>query len=556
LYGTDAANGVIVITTKKGRAGNARWTWTAEEGVVSDRNDYGAQYAIWGHSPTAPNTQIRCWLQTMDFQTPCLQDSVTTYNPLRTDDVSPIHLGKRSLYGGQVAGGSESIRYFVSGNVENEIGPLKMPPFAQRRLDSLNTPIRDEWMYPAAMQLLNTRANLQATISPQFDLSVNAGFIQSHNRIAQTDNNSLGIWSSARENPGFNHAGLGYTNVGALGEDLHGFNRWIPSEIFQEYSPVDIQRITSSANANWRPFAWMQNDATVGIDLADRVTQDLCRLSECPNSGTTRQGSVSLSQSNNRLFTVNVISTASWNAKSWLNLKTTVGSQYVNSENDGVSANGSVLPPGGSTVGQATNKSGSNTFPTATKTLGLYIQEQAALRDRLFLVVAARTDQNSAFGTNFQRVVYPKVSASWLASDETWFPKFDWMSQFRFRTAYGASGVQPGSTSALRTFSTTTTNIETADRAGLRANALGNPDLKPESSAELELGFDTRVLANRVNFEYTYYNKQTHDALISIPIAGSSAASSLSRLTNIGSIQNAGHELSINAQLLDRRAFG
>jgi TonB-linked SusC/RagA family outer membrane protein len=556
LYGTDAANGVIVITTKKGKAGTARWSWTAEEGAVSDRNNYGAQYAIWGHSPTAPATQIRCWLQTMDYQTPCIQDSVTRFDPLRDDYLTPIHLGKRSLYGAQVTGGSDIVRYFVSGNLENERGALKMPEFAQDRLDSLGIPIRDEWMYPAALQQMNVRANLQATVSPKLDLSVNTGFLQSHNRIAQTDNNSLGVWSSARENPGFSHAGLGYTNVGVLGENLHGFNRWIPSEIFQQYSPVDIQRFTASTQANWRPFSWMQNEGTIGLDLSDRVAQNLCRLSECPASGTMRQGVVSLSQNNNRLFTVNLVSTASWNPRSFLNMKTTVGTQYFNNENDGVSASGTILPPGGTQVDDATNKSGANTYPTATKTLGLYAQEQFGIRDRLFIVAALRTDQNSAFGTNFQHVVYPKLSASWIASDEAWFPHLEWLSQFRLRSAYGASGVQPGATAALATYSVVTTNLETTDRGGLRASALGNADLKPESSAELEAGFDSRFLANRVTLEYTFYNKKTKDALISIPIAASSAASSLSRLTNIGSIRNRGHELTMNAQILDRRQIG
>jgi TonB-linked SusC/RagA family outer membrane protein len=557
LYGTDAANGVISITTKKGRAGNARWTWTAEEGVVSDRNDYGTSYAIWGHSPTdTTRAAARCYLQSMDYATPCVQDSVTSINILRDDYLTPIHLGRRSAYGGQVSGGNDAVRYFVSSNLENEIGPLKMPEFAQQRLDSLNIPIRDHWMYPAAFQLLSARANLAATVTPKFDLSVSTGFSKSHNRIAQTDNNSLGIWSSARENPGFGHAGLGYTNRGALGEELHGYNRWIPSEIFQQYSPVDMQRITGSATANWRPFAWWQNDGTVGIDLADRVSQNLCQLSQCPNSGTIRQGTVSVSQSNNRLFTVNLISTATWNARPWANLKTTVGTNYVNNENDGVNSSGSGLPPGGSTVGQAATRNGGNTYPTATKTLGLYVQEQLALRDRLFLIGALRTDQNSAFGSNFQRVVYPKLSASWLVSDESFFPQYDWLNQFRFRTAYGQSGVQPGATAALQTFNTATVNLESVDRSGLRANALGNPDLKPERSGEVELGFDARVLQNKINVEYTYYNKKTSDALISVPIASSSAASSLSRLQNIGSIQNTGHEVTITSQLIDRKDLG
>ena len=78
------------------------------------------------------------------------------------------------------------------------------------------------------------------------------------------------------------------------------------------------------------------------------------------------------------------------------------------------------------------------------------------MRDRLFLTAAVRQDQNSAFGTNFQNVVYPKVSASWLLSDESFFPNRDWLNAFRFRTAYGASGVQPGATAALQTFSPAT----------------------------------------------------------------------------------------------------
>src|SRR5262249_3589559 len=148
------------------------------------------------------------------------------------------------------------------------------------------------------------------------------------------------------------------------------------------------------------------------------------------------------------------------------------------------------------------NRLGSNALATATKTLGVYGQEQFGIRDRLFLTAAVRSDQNSAFGTNFQRVFYPKLSASWIASDENFFPRVSWLNQLRLRAAYGASGVQPGATAAFQTFSTTTVNVTNIDRPGLRANALGNPDLKPETSAELESGFDARVLNNRVNVEF------------------------------------------------------
>jgi hypothetical protein len=255
-----------------------------------------------------------------------------------------------------------------------------------------------------------------------------------------------------------------------------------------------------------------------------------------------------------------VTSTSTWQARPWASLKTTFGSDYTNVEGDGTSATGSQLPPGAQSVGQAAVQNASNTLWTASKTWGYYAQEQAALRDRLFVTAAVRADQNSAFGTNFQKVVYPKLSASWLISDESFFPKLRWLDQLRLRSAYGASGVQPGATSALITFSSTTVNQPViavnpsgTDTPGLRQSALGNPNLKPELSAESEAGFEARVLNNRVNIDVTYYSKQTRDALISQSIAASAGPASTTVLRNLGSVKNAGVEAMIQTTLVDTR---
>ena len=198
---------------------------------------------------------------------------------------------------------------------------------------------------------------------------------------------------------------------------------------------------------------------------------------------------------------------------------------------------------------------------TATKTLGLFVQEQVSLRDRLFITGAVRTDQNSAFGTNFQRVFYPKIQGSWVMSDESFFPKFSWLDQFRPRVAFGAAGVQPGATSSLQTVATSTVNVTNIDRPGLRASALGNPDLRPEKSTELEAGFDSRILHDRVNVEFTYYNRKTRDALIAQPNAGSAASSggnfsTTTVLKNLGSVENSGYELQVTTTILDRKYLG
>src|ERR1043166_4406685 len=178
LYGTNAANGVVVITTRRGRAGSSRWTWTAEGRNVDDRNHYQPMYANWGHSPTNPGTQIRCLLATMGPNT-CISDSLTSYNLLADPSATFIHMGRGSLLGTSVTGGTEALRFFASGNIDNEYGPIQMPGWEVQRFQSQNVSVQDSWFHPQAQQKLGLRANFSAAVSPQLDLSFNTGFSKS-----------------------------------------------------------------------------------------------------------------------------------------------------------------------------------------------------------------------------------------------------------------------------------------------------------------------------------------------------------------------------------------
>jgi len=562
LYGTDAANGVIVITTKRGHAGNARWSWYGEAGGVSDRNDYPANYASWGHDPNT-NAVKRCTLVT-ESQKTCILDSLTSFSVLRDPSTTPMRLGHRDQYGVNISGGNDALRYFVSGDMQNEMGPLHMPAFAQSTLsDTMGVALRDEWVNPEAFQTQSFRTNLSATINPRFDLTATAGFSKANQRLPQVDNNTFSVYYSAWNNPGFNHNGLNYNELGTLKEFRNGYGGFSPAQIFQVYNQNTTQRFTGSSTASWRPFAWMSNEGTLGLDLANNDFTGICRFNECPNSGTRRQGVVSFNHTNLRNMSARVISSGTWQARSYLSLKTTLGGDYNNSEQDGVNANGSNLPPGAQTVGSAAVRQGGDQLQTVDKTLGVYVQEEATIRDRLFLTVAMRSDQNSSFGTKLQNVAYPKAQLSWILSDESFFPHFDWLNQFRVRSAYGASGVAPGGTVSLRTFGSSTANIASvpgqttsADLPGLIAQALGNPDLKPEKATEWESGFDGNVFDNRGHFDFTYYTSTSHDGIISEPIPSSTGASSLSVLKNLASVRNSGVEVTINGTLIDRRAFG
>jgi TonB-linked SusC/RagA family outer membrane protein len=559
LYGTDAANGVIVVTTKRGKAGNTHWTYNAELGRITDLTKYITAYALIGHTSASP--YARCLLIQVAAKT-CTVDTTKSLNVLNTDSLSPLDVGFRNQYGLQVNGGNDAVRFFFSGDVENETGPYKMPDFSIRRLDSLGIPMRHEWLRPEELQRENFRVNVSAALTPRFDLNATAGFAKHDQHAPGANNGFFSEQYQSMTGPGFIGPGPGTSGKGSLGEDLMGYNSFVPSEMFAQVSQVAIQRIIGSLDAHWRPLTWLDNQALAGIDLADRSSLTLCRFGTCPFMGTLRQGSSSITNNNDRYFSMKGTSTATWQPRSWLSLRTTIGGDYVNIENDAATATGNVLPPGAVTPQSGANLSLSGTLATATKTLGTYFQEQASLRDRMFITAAVRTDQNSAFGSNFQSVTYPKLSLSWILSDESYFPKLSFVDQFRVRSAYGASGVQPGATAALITFNTTSLSVPTTlgnasgtDTPGLRANQPGNSDLKPETSAEFEGGVDVRLFNSRANLEVTYYSKQTKDALVSQPIAPSAAPSNTSVLRNLGSVKNAGIEVTLNTTLIDRRVF-
>jgi len=568
LYGTDAANGVIVITTKKGQAGATRWTWHGDLGSVQDRNKYPTQYALWGHN--AAGALSRCVLVTVASGA-CAADSITSYNLLADEQVSPKSHGLRQQGGGQVSGGTDMVRYFISGDAEHERGPLEMPAFYRQYFDSLGQKVREEWLHPESFKRNSMRANVNAVLTPKLDVSVNAGYTKTDQRLPQVDNNTFSYIYQAFNNPGFkptvgcqtNSAScLGYTNKGGLGEILGGFVQFTPGQLFQVFNNLDVDRFINSATAQYRPIPWISVNATGGFDYAQRDRFQLCRFAECPASGTTRLGFVGDTRASDRNLSLKASGASTWQPRATLNLQTTVGADYVNQQSEFATANGNQLPPGAQNVGQAAIQTADSRLPQANKTLGYYAQEQIAVRDRLFLTVAARSDQNSAFGTKFQSVLYPKASVSYIISDESFFPRIAFLNSLRLRGAYGASGVQPGATTALQTYASQTVNIAGStvavtgtDSPGLRADSLGNPDLKPERSTEREFGFESRMFGSRVNLDVTYYNNVTKDALINQPIAASAGASALAVTRNLGSVRNSGIEATVTTTILDTRNF-
>lgn len=563
LYGTDAANGVIVITTKKGRAGKARWNIYGESGILKDRNWYADNYTLAGMNPATNGLLIKageCNLQMVAAGT-CVKsngkpgyDSLRVYSPIKDKDVTPIDLGYRQAAGLQVQGGNESLRYFLSGTRDNEIGVFKLDPYERRKFEAEGIPIYD-WTDRPNSRLLNSfRSSINAQVNPQFDAGVTFGYTTVESRTSNEANNTAGIGSQAFGGPGYRSNGL----IKDMSDSLVGYRAGTPGRIWQEKLQQNVNRMIGTANLAYRPTSWLSTRGNFGVDFTARNDQNLLKNGDgWPLTATYRDGYAGNARANITNLSADLGATANYNPArfTWLNLKTTVGTQYTNYRLESNSASGTTLPPGAVTASAGATK-GASESTSLSKTWGVFLEESAAIRDRLFLTAAVRTDQNSAFGTNFQRVFYPKGSLSWVVSDEDFFPRTDLVSSLRFRVANGASGVQPGPNDALRTFSAGSANLKNTDSPIETFNALGNPNLKPERSTEWELGFDSRLFNNRLQFDVTYYSRLTHDALIATQIAPSVGSGATTRLQNIGSIKNAGFEVTLGGPIIEKKNFG
>ena len=554
LYGTDAANGVIVITTKKGVAGRTQWTTYTEQSAIHDFNNYPTAFWGWRTGTNAATTSsrsntVQCFLSQVAAGT-CVQDSVTTYNLTKDKESTPFGTSYRQQYGLQVRGGSDVIRYFASGEYENEDGVTKVPDFDKAYMAAHDRSLLPTQQNPNDLTRYTARTNLNITLSRNADLSINAGYISQDLRLNESDDSgTLGIAANTYGGPGFKY------NTTASGDTLYGWRQFTPRDIYQQTSNQGIERLISNAAANYRPAEWLAMRGNFGVDYIGRTDTQICRFQNCPDVGQTRLGFKTDNRTNFFIYTLDGAATATHRLSSTIESKTTLGIQAYRNLFDRNGANGTTLTAGAVTISGAATKT-ADEATTESRTLGGYLEENLAIRDRLFLTAAVRSDKNSAFGVNFDRVYYPKGAISWVISDEDFFPRPAFLNQLRLRTAYGASGVQPGTTDAVPFYAPVTGRNESGDFTGLAFSALGNQELKPERSTELEVGIDGTFFNGRLSTELTYYNKNSKDALVSRVVPPSLGIGATTRFENLGEVTNKGVEALINARLIENHVFG
>jgi hypothetical protein len=251
------------------------------------------------------------------------------------------------------------------------------------------------------------------------------------------------------------------------------------------------------------------------------------------------------------LYSVDLGAKATATVSPVLRSSTSVGVQYNRKEFGTTMAAGRGLIVGAET-GSGAQTQYIGEFNQENVVAGAYVEQAFGLRDRLFLTGGLRGDGSSGFGSNFRTALYPKVSASWVMSQEPFLQHLSgWLGSLRLRAALGSSGVQPGPTTKISQLWVLNGFVDGQVQNGAYLTTLANPNLKAERETEFEGGLDAELWHRRVTLEATYYTRHSSDALIDVQLPQSVGI--YTEEQNVGSIRNRGVEGAVNLQVLSWR---
>jgi TonB-dependent starch-binding outer membrane protein SusC len=538
VYGTAAANGVVLITTRRGVSGAARWNFYSEVASIQDRNQYPDNWITYQvNTPGAPlfnpngtanigataaAARRRCHNHEA-AQGLCRQDETAVFNTLMDPRTTPFSDGFRRKYGMNVQGGGDRATFYLSGDMEAEQGVV-----------NINT-----------LDRANFRANLNATVTDRLNVSLSSGYTNSDLRI-NSDNNSVisplinGLVGRAFFNPD-------------SATFFRNYRSFSPAEI-KEINPREaIHRLTLGGTSNFQATHWLSVNGNAGMDWVNRFYESTLNPNRAVGAIAPASWGIGWREayrSNQFLWSLNASGVASFRPTERIATTSTAGGSFQRDLFQNQYGYGAGIVEGTRSLGTSTGQFSLNEGFTELRTVGAFVSQQVALDDRLFLTVGIRGDDNSAFGSDFGFVTYPNANLSWVVNEEGWFPQTDVISTLRVRAGYGTSGLRPGFRQAVTLFGPTGVQVAGADQPAVMLSTTGNPGLSPERTTEYETGFDASLFNDRLSAQFTYYNKTSRDALISVPLPPSFGLTG-TRLSNLGRVRNSGIEVGLDARVFN-----
>ena len=528
LYGTQAANGIIQIFTKQGAISKPQFT--AEVITSTSSFDEGR------FKPNSGFARDQATADRMALLFSEAKSGLKPYEVVEVPFVSWIYdKGSNQTVSASVRGGAPGATYFASLRYLNSDGPydenatlLGLPVGAADPTKPGANDYRDQFMMSATLNILPT---------DKMRIRLSTNYSQTDHNTIQNNNNIYGTTSLIQMGKPEHSTASNATGSIAFATARETTYRSLNNE--GENTVISLQtsyRVTDGLNVS----------GTFGLNTTLNKFTSLTPFGYNVDGkvASNVQGYLGKGSNDKKVYSMDVKADYALELGSALSLENVAGFQAFQTVQKNISGSGSQFPGPGLQVLGALGSPG-NPYSSYSEVIeaGFLAQTRIGFEDWLYTTVGVRQDANSAFGSEFSTITYPRVNLSYILTNH--IGQLGPVSTTRLRFAWGKAGQQPGA------FDQFTTYLPWASEfgPGLAPGNVGDPSLSPEISTEIEMGGEVGLFNDKIAFDFQYWDRTVEDALIqrAYPASGGFYRTQLS---NIGQLDASGWEVGVDASLL------
>ncbi len=526
IYGARAANGVVLITTKKGRAGKSVVSLNVSSGSSKPSNlvewlnakeyvELFTEAAINSLGEKDGKTEVE---GTFDF----LSNGTDWRNAAVDTDWNKIAFrdGKQYDVDFSLSGGDLKTQYYFGMGYNDTNGIVLGNDLAR----------------------INGRVNVKHFFNKKFSAGMNIGL--SNTDIERVDNDNafttpLQAIAQSSLSPAFLEDGT--PNPSTL------YANFLLEDLYANYT-TKMKRVNSKVFGEYKIFKDLKINSDFGYDLSYQ-NEDQFRGLKTPFMSTNGFGYNSTALSENYIFS-NYL-TYSKGITNSINLDLVLGQEFNNSDRVFSSVTGTQFPSDDFTsINSAAEVTAGRGLKDKYTFLSYFTRASFDIAGKYFLKGSIRRDGSSRFGINNRYGIFPAVSAGWIVSEESFLKDNNAVSFLKLRVSYGQLGNSEIGNFASRTLY----NGVSYDKIpGISLNQPGNNNLTWEKSNQFDFGAEIGILKNRLNLEFDIYTKNSDGLLFRVPLPASSGQFEVNR--NIGSLESKGFEIVLNSNNVKTNDF-
>jgi TonB-linked SusC/RagA family outer membrane protein len=555
IYGARAANGVVLITTKRGRQGPTRVTFSSTETwdridakqILQTQFGQGTALNASGNPfPDGPHPAVCASLDcSLDRRSwgPAVAPGTPTYNHL-TEIFDTGLLADNNL---SVSGGNERTTFYASGGLTKQNGFIVGPNNKDTRV--------------------SVRLKASHQINSQLNVGGNFSYVDRRDAFVQKGSNVSGLFLGAlRTPPNFNNedyltpTGLQrpYRFPNPSSSDAFIGRAYYDNPFFVLNNPAnrsELGRSIANVSLDYNPTDWLRVQETLGGDYYNDW-----RIEALPiTSANDANGRVVRLDINNLEIDHNLLATAKRDFGQ--NVQTTLSlGQNLNSRRfrDTYNAGERLIAPSPLSLNNTVSIQGTE-FRSLRHIESYFAQAEANIYDQFIANVGLRNDGFSTFGASKRRHTFPKASAAWIFTRLLHPDNNSGLLSFgKIRAAYGETGKEPPVYGAITALSSSSLfgspgygdviTTKFGNGGLVTGSTLGNNALRPERTRENEYGIDLGLFNQKVDLGLTYYNKRANDVIVNALPVNTSQTGAFFTVANGASLTNKGVELSLNAR--------